>query len=255
MIANFNSNDLTVIPFVEIDRRNVHELPKRKLASEAFARGDGEKLVRSFFGTRQIDLEGHIAAPDRQTFEVARDELLSKLTGSNSVLVVDYGTSSRIFYATMSNVIFTQLGFGLATFTISFDCSNPFGYDPSNTNLTFSNPITAATADSAITIDGSWLSEPRLEVILNSGTGISPTKTITITNTANGEFISVTRSWTALDSLVIDVANHSVTVNNTAVDYLGVFPRWQPGSGILRYSDDFTTRNVTLSGRYVKRYL
>ncbi len=140
------------------------------------------------------------------------------------------------------------------TFSILFRASDPIGRDNTATALVLTNPKTTNPADESITFGGSYLAEPYLSVVLNSGTGLTA-KTMTITNTATGASISVTRTWVATDELIIDVANKQVYVNSVLVDYNGIFPTWEPGVGLLRYSDNFTTRSVTITGSYTKRYL
>lgn len=255
MIVTYNGHDLTAIPFVEIDRREIHAVPKRNIKTEYLARNDGEKIMRAFYGSRTIEILGHIYAPDRATLETARDALMAYLIIPNSALVVDYGVSSRLFNCTVDNTIFTEVTAGFTQFTISFVCSDPFGYDTATSSISFTSPITTASSDQNITLGGSWLAEPIITLTLSSGTGLT-NKTINVTNTATGEFIGVQRTWVAGDILQINSSTKVVTVNSVSVDYNGVFPKWQPiVPGVLRYTDDLTTRSVVIAGTYVKRYI
>lgn len=250
----FGGFDLSTIPNVKFSRRQPFDLPNRQLKQGQLARAHGKKILSTFFGDKPIPMEGYIDATDRTAMEIARDVLLFRLLPQEANLDLQVAGATRTFVATMENIVFSHIEGGKMTFTISFKCSNPFGKDTSQTSLAFTNPRTVTTFDTAITIGGSFTAEIILAIALASGTGFT-SKTITISNPQTGEFISVTRTWLANDTLVIDVPNKQVTVNGSVVDYNGVFPLFSPGSATIRYTDNFTTRSVSLSGSYYKRYL
>lgn len=251
----FKGFDLTSIPYVNFSRRFPDEMPEKQINTATLARRHGQKVISAFFSKKTILLEGYIDAPDRAAMEAARDTLMYRLLPQESNLDLVQAGLSRTYLVTVQNFAWTHIEGGKALFSIEFLASDPFGKDTSATALSFSNPRTEANYDHAITIGGSFDAEIVLTVIVTSGTGLTTNKVITITNLATGEAISVTNDWTAGDVLVIDVPNRQVTVNNTVIDYSGVFPLFAPGVQLLRYSDTFTTRSVSLSGSYYKRYL
>lgn len=246
--------DLTTIPYVEFSRRFPHELASREVKTARTARGHGQKLLSAFYASKVIQVEGYVEAPDRATMELARDQLLLKLQPIESNLDIIQGTQLRTYTVTMQNFIWSHIEGGFATFNVEFLASDPFGRDTQATFLTFEAPKTVATFDYPITIGGSFGAELEIAVALASGTGLT-NKVMRISNPLTGEEISITRTFAANDSVAISVPNKTVTVNGSVVDYNGVFPVWQPGDQILRYTDTFTTRSVSLSGSYYKRYL
>lgn len=251
----FSGFDLTSIPNVEFSRRFPHELAKREVKTGRLARGHGQKLLSSFYSNKVLVVEGYVEAPDRSVMELARDTLLFRLQPIESNLDLVQSGFLRTYTVTMQNFIWSHLEGGIATFSIEFLASDPFGRDTQQTSLAFTNPQTTSPFDFPLVIGGSFAAELIISVALASGSGLSPNKTVSISNPATGEQISVTRTWAANDSLTVHVPNKQVTVNNSVIDYNGVFPIFQPGSQILRYSDTFTTRSVSLSGSYYKRYL
>lgn len=252
--VTFSGFDLTTIPDVHFSRRFPHELPERQVKTGKLARAHGGKVLSVFYGSKKILMEGYIESVDRDEMEVARDVLLYRLQPQEANLDIRQSGALRTYITTMKNVAWTHIEGGRMLFSIEFEANNPFGQDTSATALTFTNPNTAALFDTPITFGGSFNADIILAVALSSGTGLT-NKIMTITNPQTGEFISVTRTWTAGDSLVIDVANKSVTVNSVEVAYNGVFPSFSPGLQTIRYTDTFTTRSVSLSGSYYKRYL
>jgi hypothetical protein len=84
---------------------------------------------------------------------------------------------------------------------------------------------------------------------------VAVSNTITIENDTTGQAISVERVWTKTDVLELDVANKTVKVNGTAVDYSGAFPYFAPGTHDLIISSDFSVYKLTVTVDYYKRYL
>lgn len=249
----FSGFDLTTIQYVEFDRRMPHDLPTRTLNFGNLVRKDGRKLISTTYNEKVIVTEGHINAPTRADMEIARDTLLFRLQPNNATLDIAQATGVRRYTATMQNIIFTHVERGLMKFSVQFATSSPFGQDVLETTLELGSHTTSPK-DYTFTVGGTYNAELVLAVALETVTGGS-NKTISISNPASGEQISITRTWENNDSIVIHVRNRSVTVNGSVVDYNGVFPLYQPGSAALRYTDDFTTRDVTISATYYKRYL
>lgn len=251
----FSGFDLTSIPDVYWSRRFPHDLPRREIKSGRLARNHGEKVLSSFYSTKTIVLEGYIEATDRTNMEIARDVLVFRLQPQEANLDIVVAGFLRTFIVTMENIAFTPVEGGRMLFSVEFRASDPFGRDTSQTALSFDAPKTVATFDYPLTIGGSFAAELVISVALASGSGLTSNKTITLANPATGESIAVTRDWAAPASLLLNVPNKQVTVDGSVVDYNGVFPLYQPGPQILRYTDTFTTRSVSLSGSYYKRYL
>jgi hypothetical protein len=44
-------------------------------------------------------------------------------------------------------------------------------------------------------------------------------------------------------------------VSAIALDYEGIFPEYEPGTGTIKISDEFDNRDISISGTYYKRYL
>lgn len=251
----FNSVDLTTLSNnIQINAIDIYKRPVRNLQLQKLARRDGQKLVNAEYAEKIITIEGIISGTSRANFESLRDTFLRYLDAKDATLRFSQSGANRDYTATVSNIVWNNTGGGLATFSIEFNCSDPLGYDTSNT--TDVNGVTITTASSVRTITavgGSYAGLPTITVLLNSGTGLT-SKAITITD-QTGAAITITRTWVAADSLVVDSAAKTVKVNGSAVDYTGTFPCLKPGDTQITYADGLTTRNVTFTVVHKNRYL
>ena len=92
---------------------------------------------------------------------------------------------------------------------------------------------------------------PVITITLTAVTGGSAAS-IFVGNNGTGQQLTITRTWSASDVLVIDTFNRTVKVNNVEVDFGGHSPLFAPGAGTLGYVDTFTTRTFTISAVYAK---
>lgn len=250
----FSGFDMTTIPDVYFSRRFPHELPVREVKTGRLARAHGQKLLSAFYGSKKIIIEGYIRAVSRAEMEIARDTLIFRLQPQETNLDIQQGGLSRTYTVTMQNILFEPIEGGMMLFNIEFLASDPFGRDLNQTVLTFDNPQTEETHDYPIIIGGSMSAELILSVTLASGSGMTD-KTMSVVNVATGEKISIRRNYVAGEVVFFNIPNRQVTIDGDLVDYLGVFPLFEPGPQVLRYIDNFTTRSVSLAATYYRRYL
>ena len=254
-IAYFNNVSLSSVFGVRILRRVVHPIPPRAISAGELANDDGAKLVSANYKAREIVIEGDITRNLRSQMEDSRDLLLALLTPTEAPLELDQSGVRRKYTATVSNIIFSEAKGGYLPFSITFLCSDPFGYNTTPTAIALGAAVTTFYSEKTFNILGSIYALPAITVIVNTHTGTTSNR-ISLTNPDTGEVISIDRDWTNADSLVVDCANRTVKVNGTAVNYIGKFPKYNPKIGNkLVYQDDFTARNVTLQFSYTKRWL
>lgn len=249
-----NDNNVSAIAYTSVRFRRIHNLAKRNVTTYKLARANGSKFVRAEYASKEIVIEGEIAAPSRDLMETSLDTLMSYLDATEARIEFNEGGALRRYYGTVTNNIITDPKGGYAPFAITILCSDPFAYDPTTTTLYTHNTITTTPVTDTITVAGGYRAHPLFTITVTSMTAAS-TAGVRITNPATGQYIDITRTWTNGDVLVIDTKNRTVKVNGTAVDYTGVFPYWALGSGSVTYSDTFTTRSVNTGATYQKRYL
>lgn len=255
----YNGIDLSALTGITLTDIDKDDLPSRKVVDYSLARTDGRKQISAYYDTRQIKLTGVIIGTDVPTFEGYRATLIQSLDGQDQTIDIVVNQVQQRFYGTMASLVFSESEGGFAVFTITFECSSPFGIDPNLiTGLTTVAITTATSTKSLGSIQGTYKTAPYLSVYLTSGTGISTVSNyIKLTNPATGKYIQVTRAFAVGELLVIDTYNKTVKVNNVAVDYSGNLDLfWAIGAGgTIQYDDNFTTRSINLTFQYFARYI
>lgn len=252
----FNSVDLTTLPGFEIFKIDHHKRPVRVSNWQKLARSDGKKLVNSEYSERVITISGVLRGTSRANYEANRDNLFLYLEPQEATLRIPQSGGNRDYTATVDDIDYSdEPQGGLAPIVLKFVCSNPpYGRDTSTTTSVNTRFTGSSKANTFVAVGGSKPALPVLTVTLNSGSGLT-SKYIQLTNSTTGKLIKVTRTWVAGDVLVIDCENKTVKVNGAAVDYTGVFPSWNPTDTQLQYDDTLTTRDVTLTMVYKRRWL
>lgn len=185
------------------------------------------------------------------------DTFKSLLTGIDLPLVVGYNNSSRTYYATVTDVTITRPG-GLlyAPFTITFLCDLPFGQDPNPTVAWNVTSQTTQPLSASFNFTGTAPYQLPIATITYSGTLSGGTNAAVIfSNAGTGQQITVTRTWSSGDVLVIDCTQKTVTVNGIPTAFTGAFPQFTPGSQQMEYSDGFSARTVAINVSYTANYL
>lgn len=227
------------------------------------SRSNKSRKTNQVYPSRIIPCSGKIvgsSVADLKTQVDAFQALLDVPTGvaANLDIDIDQAGNYRRWVADPQEL---QLESGESLFSVNFSfgfiCGDPFGRNVSSTNLINAAVVTTTGGSNAMTPGGTAPQQlPVFTLTLNSFTTSATSNTITITNPATGQAISITRTWTAADVIVLDLFNQTVTVNGTAVDYQGPLTNmsWKPGAGTVSLSDDFSARNITLTVDNVNRY-
>jgi hypothetical protein len=232
------------------------QAPSRNLNQLSLARAHGSKLTAAYFGNKVVRITGRILGSSPINCDSLVDAFRLAITGIEANLDIDFNGSTRRYVATVGQTTITRpTSANFAQFDVEFNCSQPFGFDTASGSLLGATVLTTTGVNTAVTLGGTAPDQvPIITLLVNSGTGLA-TKAVTITNALTGVGITVTRTWAAADSLEIDCAALTVKVNGAIVNYTGAFPSWAVGAGNIRYADGFTTRNVSLSAVYTKRWL
>lgn len=253
--ASFNGYDLaSTVTGLIIVNTNPYRMPNRDLTIGKIANTDKSVTSAVFFKDKKINIGAVISRDTRELLEASLDQLNLVLQDREKALVFSYGSATRKWTATLSNISLSNVAGGYAELDIEFQCSDPMGFDVNSTNL-FSVSRSGASSTDTFTVGGTaqW-QQPIITLTLTSVTDGS-SKIVTIGNSNTGQAISITRTWASGDVLVIDSQAKTVKVNGAEVAFTGAIPEWNPGAGSIDYSDTFTARIMSLSGIYYKRYM
>ena len=269
--AIFNGLDLSSLTGVSITGIDYNDMPARTVAAYPLARTDGSKQIAAFFNNRVVQIFGLINDSGGQgAFEADRATLMQSLVGQDLPLDIIIGSVQQRFFATLTSLIFTDAtgsanqnnsdtNAGLGIFTITFQCSSPFGIDPNLQNGLTTTVISASpSTQNLATIAGTYKTAPYISVYITSGTGLGVAANfVQLTNPVTGKYILITRAFAVGELLVVDVYNKKVTVNNVAVDFSGNLDLfWDIGAGgQITYTDNLSARSIKLTLQYFARYL
>jgi len=250
--AYWNNFDLNSLTGVRVITYNVTDMPSRTLNTSKLARSNRSLLTSAEYSDKTVTVSGLIGGANAIEQQDAFDNLKARIQEAEGILRVQQGSKTVEYTGTLNGITKTQQDQNLE-FSLEFKCADPIGKDYTTIAFFTTQTITTATLTMPITVDGSFLAEPRLTITVNAVTGTAP-NTIQILNAETGKGIKITRTWTAGDIVTISSDSLEVTVNSALVDFKGQFPTFLPGSRSLQYIDDFTTRNITLSGTYQRNY-
>ena len=233
-------------------------IPSKVIQAEARARADGLTVVNVKYSSRSIDVEGMLTAADRQSLVSTIDAMKLALNGVSGTLDIDYGTSTRRYYATVDGLDIPEDFYNInqVPYKISFFCADPFGYATISGNLSTTGQ-TAMLFDTLITMSGSIDSNPTMQLTLTTAVNMS---LLTVSNENTGEAIIVSKpggNFTNGDVVLIDSRRKLVQINGSGIDYTGRFPtlRADGTSQRLRVAINATSVLYNVVTQYSPQYL
>lgn len=258
----FNTNDLqtfNVMTRVGINTNLIEHTnqPDEVAALYALADADGSAIPAINYPTKKILIGGTIHGSTQANLDSRIDEFKGYFNGKEKNLDIAYGSGTRRYVATKNALSISREQKALfATFRVEFVCTVPFGLDTSTTDVWATKTgFTSATFTETPTIAGSAPYQyPVITITLTAITGDGDY--VQISNDNNGqELLLYGLGLETGDVIVIDALNRSVTVDGVEVAFYGTFLELEPGANSITYTDGFTTRTITISAVYTKRWL
>lgn len=244
----FNGNILNSVEFFTIDSIVIEPI-QRDTKTHVRSYDDGNVPTVQFYRSRKIRVAGHFAT-DYDTMQIKLRELDKLLRGVNKTILFDINGDFIQFMGTLeSQTLGDPLG-GYRTVSLVFDVHGVFG---ENTEAKTYNAIgiTDASDSTNVTNDGSYDALPTITIDINSLTATSSEE---ITIMIGDDIISVIRSFTAGEQLVINCKDKKTTVDGTEVSVQGKYPTIDTGLQTVTYTDTFTVRNVDMQITFNERY-
>lgn len=232
-----------------------HGLPTIDAKQYPLAHANISKIPFIAYPNKIIPITGTIRGTSIVDCDAQIDNFKSLLVGNELPLVIGYNGSTRTYIATVTKCSAPRPnGLTYAKFSIEFTCDVPFGQDPASTTILSAAGRTGAAYNDSVIFGGT---APQVPIATIDFTAITSTgaQTVLWGNADNGQSISINRTWSTGDVVVIDCTQSTVTVNGVQTNFTGAFPEFQPGSQLLGYSDGLTTRTFNISVTYVGAYL
>lgn len=253
--VTFNGSNLaTTVSGLMVIKTNPYRTPSRELSGGALASTNKSVVSAAYYKEKKINVVVQIARNTRELLEDSLDQLYTILQAREATLSFNYGSTTRQWTATVSNIGIDEAQGGLTKVDIEFQCSDPLGYATSSTTLVSSSRTGRSSTDSFIVAGSFAWQAPIITITLTNVSG-GDGKTVIISNPATSQQVSITRTWSSGDVIVIDAQAGTVKVNGTNVSFVGAIPYWAPGSGSMGYSDTLTGATHAHSVIYYKRYL
>jgi hypothetical protein len=263
--ASFNGNLLSTFNGVSgILVQNIEHAGKsaRQAQTYALSHGNRSSIPYVEYPSRPITITGQIVGTSISDEDNQIDIFNGLLSTPNAALCFDYkgGSLNRLYTATATNVdVQRPGGLAWANFTITFTATSPFGQDTTLTTLLSATGRTLGSYSDLLSFGGTAPFQTPVITITYAAIGSSPALgTVIVGNDATGQAITITRTWSTGDVLLIDTSlstNTPVTVNGSPVDWTDALPAFFTGSGTLDYSDTFASRTFGITATYYKNYL
>lgn len=247
--AIFNGWNFNNVPNLQVYSIDPPGKAGRKLNISVLARRSGRKMSSAFYNQRQVNVGVYISAPTREALDAALDTLYSNIQGKELPLVIPQSGTVRQYFATYFTTIInnnnnTPNG-GFIDMTLTFECSDSFGYDTNYTAIRNTTGSTSGNLSTQYTQGGSADTQaPFIQVQYTALSGASAGQ-VTITNPTTGQsLVTAARAWSQYDLLQVDFQHNTVQVNGSDIDFTGPLMEWGTGLQSIQVSDNFTSRTA-----------
>lgn len=233
--------------------RTSYRYPNRNVTNYSLANQDDSVTTSAYFSSKIINLEGIIAVAEKELLETAISSLRNILDPINQVLQLPIAGEQRKYKkTTVSSIAITDSNGGYCEVDIEFVSSNYYSYSITTTEALGVVNLTSGNKSYPVTFYGIGDQVPVITYTIDSLTS-GQNKTVTFSN-PGGDTISIQRTWSAGEVLIIDCDNKTVQISGEDIEFNGNFPKWQNGERFINYTDDFTARQVDINVTYYKRF-
>lgn len=228
----------------------------RALGIFNLARRDARKVSSAFYQQNTLQIDFYIVAPIKEQLEQSFDTLMQNVQGVEGTLVVPVSGANRQFTATYQKYIVNDAKGGYVDASIFFEASDSYGYDTTSQTIYNLTNQTASINNYPYTQAGTAYTQvPVIQIQLNTAPSGTQPASITVGNQGTGQAVTVTKTWSQFDLLVIDCKNKTVQVNGVDIVFTGAIPEFGLGSNTINVQDTFTTRNYRFIAQVQNRYI
>jgi Siphovirus-type tail component, C-terminal domain len=228
----------------------------KRAQTYALSHANASQIPFVEYPSKPIEVSGKIIGTSIADCDNQIDLFNSYLLKNNGNLDIGYNGGTRRYIATATNINVDRPG-GLlyANFDITFTCTQAFGQDVNPTTILNTSGRTSANYSDNYTFGGTAPYQQPVFTITYSSVSGATSKAVIIGNNSNSQEITVERTWSNGDVLVIDSSKSIVTVNGIAADFTGAFPLFAPGAQTITYSDGFSSRSFSVDYVYNVLYV
>ena len=231
-------------------------LPSKNISLKQDSINDGFSITDVTYSQKIITVRGLLISDSVANLRTLRDEFMSGLEPNEKNLDIGYGSGTLRYVASVQSIDCPEEFWNITQipFEIVF-LAQPFGKTTSSTtvDLNSGSNITTTPYNESPSITGTYKCKPTITITVVSETDLTAIK---LENTTNLDWVQVARSFAAAEVLVINSEDETIKVDGTSVDFTGVFPRFNPGTNVLRViTTDSSSFAITVSFTYYPTYL
>lgn len=220
---------------IGVETHTAFNHPERRLQIEALARQHGSLLLSDLWGTKTIEVTGHIYGDTREELQDNITALSGALARQGlQTLIVDTLAPRRLFYNAICESFSmpedANKGFTSFEWSATFLCPDPFAYEQKTTTSQLA--VSNASPDVTLFNAGNVMTPAGFEIT----TDFSRPAYVTITNDTTGELVRPYEPVSAGDVIIIDSDKRLVTKNGVELSYAGGFINLAPGNNNLAVS-------------------
>ena len=216
-----------------------HEsLDNKQLDVQRLASRDGGKLLSATFTPRVIRIRGRLTYTTQANLETGIDTFKQLLNLTSRHLDIGYASGTRRYTCDTARLTLLRQHFNVtfAEWEAEFVCAKrPFGFTLDTSTASFPAVNSVATYAYSYVATGTYSPRPLIKWTF---TEVANVDKIRVRNITTGDWIEVnkTAGYVNNDVVKIDCENYTVTINDVASDYTGIFPQFNPGGNDLRVS-------------------
>lgn len=251
LLQTFDGNHGIIVQEIQHAGKNT-----KQAQTYALTHSNASALPFVEYPNKPITVTGVIVGTTIADCDSIVDSFNGYLTAQGANLDIDYSGSTRRYVATATNIDVDRPGYlSWANFSVTFTCTQAFGEDTSQTTILNATGRTSSSYSDSYTFDGTAPYQASVFTVTYSAVSGATNATVIIGNNGTGQEITVQRSWSSTDVLVIDCTKLSVTVNGAPVDFTGAFPFFGPGSQTITYSDNMASRTFNYNIVYSRLFI
>ena len=245
----FDGNDLGASDFVDLYNHNFNNYPKRDVKIYKIARASKSIVTNAELTSKDISVYMTICDGTRGGTERIISDVKSLLVAQTGELVV-LNAGIRLAWTASLNEFNTEWDGVTATCELRFIASTPIGSSLTAYELFNIQNITTSTANQTGFVQGSYECEPVFTMVFSALDNTSGLGGFSLYNAKTNQGIDCSFPILANDIIIIDSKIKSVTQNGIQRDFKGVFPRFDPNTQSLGYTDTYASRNVSIVVTY-----
>jgi len=232
--------------------------PDLEHTQRGYPRANGLYAETAQWRNNHIKIAGTIQAADRAALETLMDTMKLALSKFGATMRISWAGVTRYYddcYPVNINAIFDgrdHYHIDWCPFEIEFVSQQPFARAGDRTILDAPYAITTSPTVFVINNAGTATTDPIITLtVVTAGTLSS----LTITNGANDDTITIADSFSDGDIIEINGEEKTVKINSVESDYTGVIPRAIAGNNSLSVAMVGAGYSISFSEQHYARYL